>query len=81
VIEDQLVLTDQREKSEIQVVLALLVCKDFVVFQAAPDPLASLVALVNVVYPVLTAKTENRDPKVSKVFPDLLVYPANAVLW
>jgi hypothetical protein len=57
VIEDQLVLTDQREKSEIQVVLALLVCKDFVVFQAAPDPLASLVALVNVVYPVLTARS------------------------
>ena len=80
-IEDQLVLTDQREKSEIQVVLALLVCKDFAVFQAAQDPLASLVALVNVVCPVLTAKTESRDLKVSKVFPDLLVYPANAVLW
>jgi hypothetical protein len=81
VIEDQLVLTDPKEKSETQVVLDLLVCKDFAVFQAELDLPASLVALENVVYPVLMAKTENRDPKVSKVFPDLLVFPENAVLW
>ena len=81
VIEDQLVLTDPKEKSETQVVLDLLVCKDFAVFQAELDLPASLVALENVVYLVLMARTENRDPKVSKVFPDLLVFPENAVLW
>jgi hypothetical protein len=81
VIEDQLALTDRKEKSETQVVLVLPVCKDFAVYQAELDLLVSLVVLVNAVCPVLMAKTENRVPKVFKVYPDLPVYRENAVLW
>ncbi len=79
--EDQLVLTDLKVNSEILVVPDLLVCKDFVVYLAAPDLPASLVALVNVVCPVLTARTVNKDLRVFKVFQDLLVFRENVVPW
>lgn len=79
--EDQLVPTDPKVNSETPVVLDLLVCKDFVVFPAALDLLESPEVLVNAVFLVLTARTENKDLRVSKVFQDLSVSLENEDLW
>ena len=79
--EDQLAQTDLKVNSETLAVPDLLVCKDFVVYLVAPDLPASLVALVNAACPVLMARTANKDLRVSKVFPDLLVFRENAAPW
>lgn len=81
VTEDPPALTDRKVNSEIPVVLVLLVCKDFVDYLDVLDLLESPVVLVNAAYPVLTAKTVNKDPRVSKVCPDLPVSRENVVLW
>lgn len=71
VIEDLLAQMDQKAKSEILVVLAPQVCKDFVVSPVAQVLRANLVALASVAYPVLMAKTENKALRVFKVCLDL----------
>lgn len=81
VTEDPPALTDRKVNSEIPVVLVLLVCKDFVDYLDVLDLLESPVVLVNAAYPVLTAKTVNKDLRVSKVCPDLPVSRENVVLW
>lgn len=58
-------------KSEILVVLAPQVCKDFVVSPVAQVLRANLVALASVAYPVLMAKMENKALRVFKVCLDL----------
>lgn len=80
VIEDLPVQMDLKVKLETLAGPDLLVYKDFAVYLAVPDPLVSLVALVNAVFLVPTAKTENKDLRVSKVFQDLLESRENVVL-
>lgn len=74
VIEDLLAQTDQKAKSEILVVLAPQVCKDFVVSLVAQVLPVNLVALASVVYPVLMAKMVNKVLRVFKVCLDLWVF-------
>lgn len=80
VIEDLLAQMDQKAKLEILVVLDPLVCKGFVVFQAAQVHQGNLVVLANVVCPVLMEKTANKVLRVFKVCLDLLVFQESVVL-
>ena len=78
---DRPVQMDLKVNSETPVAPDLQVCKDFVVYLVVLDLQANQVVLVNAVCPVLTARTANKDHRVSKVFLDLPVFLENVAPW